>query len=596
MGRRRGHVTFADTSVETAGYEQFTPLPLVLPRVVRDGRYAELPYLTVPLLGVEVFGLGMNTKWKPFNGVQPTVLFDSGADGVFVIDDTLGADGTSILEATEGMTNSRATYILHLGTKNGRRFSVPCPPEWRGAATGRNWAVSNDSLAVNRKRHRDRHEYSQMLVVGNVFMTCLSITFELTPKKIDGDSAKDYHAYFAHLNGEGNPSRGYVGPEARRIASASSASKAKSVTSLVDAPVNIQGWEGDEYNGAVVDHQYQTTARYGEEREEITDVTLPFTFTTSSTEKNEDANARSLPNLPVYFTDTITYLAVFDTGSSTTIFKFDDVDTSFLKVTDCSSGCDCFNSRKTVRQVFSEVHGIETDMDARFLKNCEDPFSEAGCKNNVCCSRCCLSKHYNRNDVLDCAIAYCTGVLAYTPATATVGFSHEKLKRIENVHVGLGKTVCEPLDIEGVIGVSYWQSDLSFKHDEAAAHVKDSSFVFDILSYMGQINGKHNNFTIRIYRTDVSHSTNGKYFTPEGVRDGEGPPAKGEEKTEPDPANPPSTQPGAPAESKPIACPTEPGTKIPAAAELLREQGFLFACITVIFLGFIVCICLKAKA
>jgi hypothetical protein len=175
------------------------------------------------------------------------------------------------------------------------------------------------------------------------------------------------------------------------------------------------------------------------------------------------------------------------------------------------------------------------------------------------------------------------------------------MRQIHNVHLGLGRTVCEPLDFGGIIGACYWQSELKFDNAESDSRVEETSFIYDVLSYMGQIGGRYNNFTVRIYRTDVSNSLNGRYFSPDGVRDGVKPPGK-----EPiDSERPPVVDDGRPIDDDRQQ---EPPTKHPPNAEkppdqsscdgnigrrIWREDGWLFFFTTVLFLAFALALSFK---
>lgn len=505
--RKHGTIKFADTSIQThLDNGMCTPIPLKVPKLIMNGQKSGIPYLTVPLLGIEVYGHGVNKTWKPSNGdTQPTVLFDSGAEGVFVIDDTHGTDGTSILQSTPGIYTRGATYLVHVGIPGGSVFTVVCPPEWRGGSN--DWAFQNGQLAFSRQEKNDKWNFSQMLVLGNVFLSCLSITYELSLKKLNGDKKEEYHAYFMYLDGEGNPARGYMGP---RAVSTAPQTNTTSLLMLPMSKAKLPNWTRDGYAGGVLGDVIKNT-KHSVDAVKKTDVTLILKFTTDRHIATESANVHSLPNLQVHFKDCLAKMAVLDTGSPITIFKFDDCEPAGLIYDKCvnKNKCECPNSNETIRNVFSTtIMDKETDLTARFPTDCNDPFVDAGCNKNVCCTKCCLPKGVGSDDTVTCAIAYCTGVLSYKPATVNLSLVHENLKNVPNVHVGHGKTVCDPLDVTGIIGLSLWD------HQIGSGKTTATSFAFSILSHLGQIDGEYNNITIAVYRTDASVGGEGVKYGP----------------------------------------------------------------------------------
>jgi hypothetical protein len=512
---KRGTIKFADSNIQGhIDNGMCTPIPLRLPQRIRNGKKDALAYLTVPLLGIEVYGMGRNQSWKPYNNhIQPTVLFDSGSEGVFVIDDTYGSDGTSILESTPGINTRGATYLVHVGIPGGNVFTVVCPPEWRGGQSN-DWAFRSDSLAVSRQEFSDKWNYSQMLVLGNVFMTCLSITYELSSKRLKGDAKEDYHAYFMYLNGEGNPSKVYAGPRSPIKSSRSHAS----LLMLPISDANIPNWTRGGYAGGTLGNILKNT-ELAADAPSFTDVTLKLKFTTNRHTETESANVPSLPNLPVYFKNCVAMMAVLDTGSQTSIFKFDECTPTGLVYDECITKpekCNCTNADTTVFDVFrGSKGGKEQDHKARFKGDCKDPFADAGCNDGVCCTKCCLPKGVTETTFLKCAIPYCTGVLSYKPAIATLSLDHEKLKDVPSVNIGHGETVCDPLDVTGIIGMCFWTSEILFG-SSPVKNTSQTSFAFSVLSHLGQINGKYNNFTIAVYRTDALTAADDNTIYPGG--------------------------------------------------------------------------------
>ena len=505
---RRGSLTFADTSWQKAVSDGLAvALPLLLPQAAAGESAGG--FMAVGLRGLGVVGAPSNQKfWKPAAGTdQVHVVFDSGSEGFFVVDDTGDDNDVSLLDQVAGIYSANATYALDLGSleQDAPHFTVFSPPQWRSVRNGM-YGKSDPSQRAPFRPEAGGNPRSQSLVVGNMWMTCLSVTFSLSRIQLPGESRARQHVILSYLNGSGK--------RTKNVLDIKSAAFERSAATLpprrhkkLPAGWTPRGWKGP----SVADVEFSAAAS---SKPPDTDATVPLVFVTQTSsgqmQETDSVDVLAEPAIKVSLDGGPQTTPIVDTGSGTNILILPKDQVGAMTIDPCvkNKSCQCSGSG-AIGEVFqrhvpnslklsSSEYPTKTGCNVSMLDH------EAHCDSGVCCSSCCLAAGLSATDHLPCSVSYCTGVLGYRPAEARVSLDSPKLSAMDNVFVAQGFKVCEPDVSSGILGMWYWMRPQQDNRAPSAVEQEHATTLpYHALRHLGQLSGNNNNFTMSIWRTDA---------------------------------------------------------------------------------------------
>jgi hypothetical protein len=507
----RGEIVFAESTWRAAVAQGLaTALPLYLPP-------AETASTAGGLMGTGLRSLGIYgarprpDDAPPWQGEEQVhVVFDSGSQGFFVIDDTGDAQDRSFLDSVPGLYSPGATHLLELGDlEGGPSFTVVSPPEWRRRSGGDDPAA----FAPFRPERPPNKRRTQILLLGNMWLLGLSLTYSLSLLSLPGDrGARRPHLVLGHLDGRGNRSATYAGPRPSEAPPAS----APPSRGAPDARKLPSGWGSHGWHGPALSLAEFSPAG-SPLGQKVTDVAVPLVFLSfdqsGQPKPLTSADAPFEPALDVTLPRGVRLTPIVDTGSGVNILLPPTAPgggslAAALTLDPCVAAgtCQCQGAgrvRDVVSRVMPNVLKLDasrypTRSDCRSDATAEDAFCARGC-----CATCCLASGVSADTVLPCSVAYCTGLLGYSPAETTVTLASERLAGMEKVFAGRGERVCEPLISSGILGFWYWMSP---QVEGAIEQAHATTMPYHVLRHLGQLAGENNNFSIRIWRSDASPS------------------------------------------------------------------------------------------
>jgi len=500
--RRHAQMVVADTTLEEAAKRGCAvEMELVVPD--RGGRTLG-GYMAVPLralkMGEDAPLFDTAQFVEPKGGDKGVlVVFDTGSQGFWVIDATRGRDGRSLLQ-TAGAGSGRGEYSLVVGDPGGKSFTLHMPEQWRDYV---------DAPDLVRSRAETYSSSGmQVLIVGNPWLQAVSLTFDLARKRVA----------FSHLDRHGRRAAQYLGPK-----------------SAVTRPSGAEGgaqlvawrpsqWSGGRYTGPQLEQASLAAAAKPEERRpRASDVTLDLRLMFFSgamrrpslaggavlAEERPFSGQMVLPTLDAEVETPGGQRArvsqIVDTGSGVNlILNLPFVESSKSRCTP-RDPCYC-DSPGTVAEVFGRSVGRGGADGAAVCGVCQDPGRQAhqNAASGPCNSFCCLEEGASCEDAHPCTVTYCTGVLGYKPRIAELKLPSENGSRhMTGVlsFAGEASSLCVPGANLGLWGCWYWDSTL--KTQGSSGTSRASSLPYYLLSHIGQIGSKHENYTLKFWRDDL---------------------------------------------------------------------------------------------
>ena len=496
-------LVLADSSVEPARAKDCAvTMKMHIPQQLRGGDAQTLGgYMAVPLRelrlgqGTPPFDTDAFLGDKAAEGPGVLLVLDSGSQGFWVIDFCEGKDGQSLLGAST-LGSFVGDYELVLGDRGGKTFSLRIPQQWRDF-TGADQLIKSPPSVV-------KGSGMQCLIVGNPWMQALAVTFDVSSMQVS----------LSHLDVRGDRCKDYQGPPS--VVS-------RETTALAQRPVPARSRlplrDGVVSPPSLAQTSLATAAPAAAKRPVASDVALDMRFmvlpTSSQAERGasfvaatESAKASDLvlPCLDVLVKNSrgrdVYLTQIFDTGSGVNLLM--NVDPAESKA--CQAGeCFCEGSGP-VGQVFAR--NVLGAADAGSCGPCSEPGRDS--KRNgggICNTYCCTPEGVACDSSMSCSVSYCTGVVSYTPQIGKMSFPSEIFKGkplladVPEVFVGAARPACVPgIDI-GLWGAWFWDSPLKMSDGRTARRA--AGLPYYLLSALGQIQGKQENYTLKFWRSDL---------------------------------------------------------------------------------------------
>lgn len=538
-------------------------------------------FMGVPLRSVKLGDDAEPIDMSAFTGGKEVyVVFDTGSQGFFVIDNTLGKNGKTFTEEywrkeTGGYGSGSGEYQLILGDKGGETFTLTLPDQW---------LQYQDAPNLISQRADAQASASQTLIVGNPWLQAVAVTFDVSNSRVQ----------FSHLDLQGDRVAEYAGPTSAR----SSLSRASSSASFLppEAPVRQpSGWEDGVYAGPQLrELSLAQAADEAASSQTAQDVTLDMRFmyyypldnqpradegiVVSSEEKF--AGRMILPTLDA---DIITASGqkarvsqIVDTGSGVSFLLNLDLQSPSGTAGEsqerggyfCAQGG---TTAETFTRRYAQSGGALTQ--GQVCGKCQSPYVEAHQlgKKQGCNNYCCLDEGAACEEVHQCTQSFCTGVVSYVPRVPRIQMPSENGSRtLKNLrtYVAQAKSICIPGLSTGLWGFWYWNNPLKTKDSQATT--QSSGLPYYLLAQIGQVTGKLNNITFKFWRDDLQKSSGGPSVpvgrTPKTLRAPSQPFWMQQTPPSPDPSAPdPPAAPGAqPPDTPPVAPPSMPPASPPS--------------------------------
>lgn len=506
MPLRSGSVVFADTSWRRSLKDGLaTALELARPKALGEGAGG--------FMGTRLYSLKYGSKGGPivkwWRGEAPVVVFDTGSEGCFVVDDTGDQADRSVLSPFD-MTLQSEVCEITVGDAQ-KNFTITSPPQWR-SFQGVGDAIARQPFRPERSGGR-----TQALIIGNAFMQSLSVTFSLSiePSLQRPGNGSAMHLVLSHLDGAGARARAFTGPRAlasKRAPLPHRDAHEQHEHLKRNKHRGPHAWSHKGWSGSTTAASFSAFSEGPSNARSLTDVEIPLHFLRlhpggalkPQASETRDASELSEPAIAVSFRDPDgrlrTALQVADTGSGANIIVADGFETEELP---CVKAKSCVGAGKVsdiFRQSVPNTAGLPpsrypTRQDCRI--DSSGVSQDASC--DGCCQTCCLASGLTPETVLHGAKVYCTGALGFTPGEATISLEHSALANMSGVFAAKGFAACEPAPGTGILGMWFWMAPQKTdgKADESA-----TTLPFHVLRWLRQLEGPNNNVTFKFWRSD----------------------------------------------------------------------------------------------
>ena len=498
--RRHCQLVLADTSIVAAQTKKCA-VGMEMRVEPKEGGFMGVPLRAVQLgEGAQLIDMNDFT-----GGKEVYVIFDTGSQGFFVVDNTLGKQGKSFTQehydANSGGYGSNAgEYKLVLGDKGGATFTLTLPEQWMRYG---------DAPDLIRQRADGQPSESQTLIVGNPWLQAVSVTFDVSHKRV----------YLSHLDRHGRRVPDYAGPKSQ---STTLTTASFSGETQLRRPTD---WAGGVYTGPQLKQlSLAQAADEAARTPKATDVCMDMRFmyyypigseprqTVGTVMSVEEpfAGRMILPTLDAELTtaegERARISQIVDTGSGISFVLN-------LKVAEsadntCSrGGCDCAQGGTTADTFLRRYKLSGATLTAEQVCGaCSDPYKQAhqlglrgGCNTN-----CCLEEGASCDETHQCTNSFCTGSVSYTPKVADLRLPSENgtrhLKAVKS-YVAEAQSICIPGLSTGLWGFWYWNNPLETRSDKGAT--QSSGLPHYLLSEIGQAAGDLNNITLKFWREDL---------------------------------------------------------------------------------------------
>jgi hypothetical protein len=480
--QKHGRAVFADDGAK--GYKTDLRTPMNGDKSL--GGYMGLKLHAITIDGVAYMIKDYNAFVSKQVGKDPgdmILVFDTGAMSYFTNDDTgvvvvnenkeplqsLGLfeylhDEVGL--ANHGLGLDVKMYGLHFREDDGRCFDVQIPVQWRAKFFGK-------SAILERPHRSNSTRRSNMLVVGNMFMQSIAISYSCSPTNLsvtldylDSNGARVQHS----LVPEDTIPHGEIGQKLPAFAR--------------------PGWTKEGFLSPALDpNAIVVGSATAGAPTPPTNVSVDMIFMAPTSlnmgiisRETRDPNTLSLPSIKFKAGD-VDMIFVVDTGSGITI-AVQDVGEDVGRVRNDSGPCSgCENPSGCM---ISDILGSYKSGPCKSV-------ADAQC--NPCCKICCLPEGVQSTDKRRCAVKYCTGAISYDPTFRTFDFGNDHLRKVDHF-VGKATPLCLPSPDTNIFGAWRWSNPLEGTRISG-------TLPYWILKEIGQFGGDFDNMTLMFWRSDL---------------------------------------------------------------------------------------------
>lgn len=531
-------------------------------------------FMGVPLRAVQ---LGEGTQLIDMNeftgGKEVYVIFDTGSQGFFVVDNTLGKQGKSFTQQYfdargGGYGSNTGEYKLVLGDKGGATFTLTLPEQWMRYS---------DAPDLLRQKADGQPSDSQTLIVGNPWLQAISVTFDVSHKRV----------YLSHMDRHGRRVPDYAGPKSQstELATASFSGDAQ-----LRRPTD---WAGGIYTGPQLKQlslaqAADDAARTPKAADVCMDMRFMYYYPIGKEPTQKEGKVMSVEEPLAGRMILLTLDAEVTTAEGERARISQIVDTgsgiSFvlnLKVSESAgnasarAGYYCAQGGTTADTFLRRYRLSGATLTAEQVCGaCSDPYKQAhqlgspsGCNTN-----CCLADGASCDELHQCTNSFCTGSVSYTPKVADLRLPSEngtRHLRAVKAYVAEAQSICVPGLSTGLWGFWYWNNPLETSGAKGAT--QSSGLPHYLLSEIGQVAGDLNNITFKFWREDLNVVPSGSVVpvgrAPKSIS---APDAPFWSKRNPPTPSPPAPSPPTP--SPPAASPPSPDLR-PSEGWNVRQSG-----------------------